>query len=180
MNKTFAVISILIIIVIFLALAVVYLKPFSVGGEKKILTVSGTTFEVGVASDAASRMKGLSGRTSLGENKGLLFIFPTPGNYGFWMKGMNFPIDIVWIRSGSPSEILFTRLNFFQKFWRVRDKTWEGKVVGVSENLQPEPRKTIFTLPIYYPPANVDWVLEVNAGMVSKYGIKEGNVVELR
>jgi uncharacterized membrane protein (UPF0127 family) len=30
----------------------------------------------------------------------MLFRFDTPGNYGFWMKGMRFPLDLVWIREG--------------------------------------------------------------------------------
>lgn len=151
MPKTVLVILILVVIVALLALAAVYLKPFGAGGEKKTLTVGGTTFEVGVAANAVSRMRGLSGRPSLGENEGLLFIFPTSGNYGFWMKEMNFPIDIVWING--------------------------GKVIGFSENLRPEPNKTVFTLPIYYPPGEADEVLEINAGAVSKYGIKEGDLV---
>ena len=29
---------------------------------------------------------------------GLLFIFDKTGDYGFWMKDMNFPIDIIWIK----------------------------------------------------------------------------------
>ena len=27
----------------------------------------------------------------------MLFVFDRPGEYAFWMKGMRFPIDIVWL-----------------------------------------------------------------------------------
>ena len=167
MNKTFIVISILIVVVIFLVFVAVYLKPFGAGTAKKIFTVGGQTFEVGIADNALTRTQGLSGRPSLGENEGLLFIFPTAGNYGFWMKGMNFPIDIVGISGDSPSQIL-------------PGKTWEGKIVGFSENLQPEPKKSVFSLSINYPPEAVDKVLEINAGSVAKYGLKVGDAFSLK
>lgn len=153
MFKTFIVISILIIIVVILVVAAVYLKPFGSNIIKKNLTVGSHTFEVGIADNAVSRAQGLSGRPSLGENEGLFFLFSSPGNNGFWMKGMNFPIDIVWING--------------------------GKVIGFSENLQPMPGKSVFSLPVYYPPGEVDKVLEINAGGVAKFGLKEGDFVKL-
>jgi len=154
MNKTLIVISILIVIVIFLAAAAFYLKPFGISTVKKNLTVGSQTFEVGIADSAISRAQGLSGKPFLGENEGLFFIFSSPGNNGFWMKDMNFPIDIVWING--------------------------GKVIGFSENLQPQPGKSIFSLPVYYPPGAVDRVLEINAGAVAKYGLREGDAVGLQ
>ncbi len=154
MSKTFIVISFLIAIVIFLAVAALYIKPFNVGETKKNLTVGSQTFEVGIADNAVTRAKGLSSRPSLAEKEGLLFLFSSPGNNGFWMKDMNFPIDIVWING--------------------------GKVIGFSENLQPEPNKSIFSLPVYYPPGAVDWVLEINAGAVAKYGLQAGDAVNLQ
>src|SRR3954471_24776165 len=48
-----------------------------------------TTIQVDISDTEALREQGLSGRTSLAENEGMLFVFPTPGPYGFWMKDMN-------------------------------------------------------------------------------------------
>ena len=106
-----------------------------------------------IADNAVRRAQGLSGRPSLGENEGLLFVFPSPGNNGFWMKDMKFPIDIVWI-SGD-------------------------KIIGFSENLQPEPEKSVFSLPIFYPPGMADQVLEISAGAVAKYNLQVGDAVNL-
>ncbi|HUX35605.1 MAG TPA: DUF192 domain-containing protein [Candidatus Paceibacterota bacterium] len=153
MSKTLIVVSILAVIAIFLAVAAVYIKPFGVNIVKKNLIVGSHTFEVGIADNIVSRTQGLSGRPSLAENEGLFFIFSSPGVNGFWMKDMNFPIDIVWING--------------------------NKVIGFSENLQPQPDKTVFSLPVYYPPGPVDRVLEINAGAVEKYGLKEGDTVSL-
>lgn len=47
----------------------------------------------------AERTQGLSGRDTLGQDKGLLFMFEKEGVYGFWMKDMNFPISIIWLDS---------------------------------------------------------------------------------
>ena len=35
----------------------------------------------------------------------MLFIFDRPGRYAFWMKGMKFPLDFVWILGGEVIEI---------------------------------------------------------------------------
>jgi len=39
-------------------------------------------------------------RESLGDGRGMLFLFPAPSSQKFWMKNCNFPIDIVWLDSG--------------------------------------------------------------------------------
>ncbi len=153
MDKTIIVILILIAVVVFLAIAAYYLKPFFVNSGNKTLTIGGQTFEAGIADNALTRAQGLSGRPSLGETEGLFFIFPFVSSTGFWMKDMNFPIDIVWING--------------------------GKVIGFSENLQPEPGKSLFSLPIYYPPGSVNQVLEINAGAVKKYNLQVGDAVNL-
>jgi hypothetical protein len=57
----------------------------------------GKEFRVEVANTMMSRSKGLSGHTPLADDEGMLFLFGKSGNYGFWMKDMKFPIDIIWI-----------------------------------------------------------------------------------
>lgn len=43
------------------------------------------------------RIRGLSGRSGLADNAGMLFTFETSGQQCFWMKDMNFSIDIIWL-----------------------------------------------------------------------------------
>ncbi len=57
----------------------------------------GSTYTLEVADTDASRMLGLGERDFLCETCGMLFVFEKPGNQGFWMKGMRFPLDIVWL-----------------------------------------------------------------------------------
>ncbi len=63
----------------------------------KTVTISSTQIRAEVAQSPAEREKGLSGRRCIEPNQGMLFVFNKPGHYAFWMKDMNFPIDIVWI-----------------------------------------------------------------------------------
>ena len=102
-----------------------------------------------VAESAQARTQGLSGRKSLAPNKGLLFIFSTPGYYRFWMKEMNFPIDIVWL-----------------------DQNW--RIVDLTENLSPVSYPQTFTS---IDPAQ--YVLELKAGQSKNLGLKIGDLVKV-
>ncbi|OHB20571.1 MAG: hypothetical protein A3J67_00320 [Parcubacteria group bacterium RIFCSPHIGHO2_02_FULL_48_10b] len=100
-----------------------------------------------VAASPQKKAKGLSGRNALGENEGMLFVYDAPGMYGFWMQGMKFDLDFVWIR----------------------DDTVVGLTTYVSV-----PEEGSGNLPAYYPPEPADMVLEINAGSVDKFGIGKG------
>ena len=56
-----------------------------------------STITVDIADTECKQVLGLSGRKSLVGGQGMLFVFNTIGNYGFWMKDMNFPLDIIWM-----------------------------------------------------------------------------------
>ncbi len=131
------------------------------------ISIGGKVFTVELAQTVLQQARGLSGRDGLPEDGGMLFLFSSPGSRGIWMKDMKFAIDIVWIRGDSSSQIL-------------PGKIWEGKVVGFAENAQPEPGKALWSLKIYYPPEEIDIVLEVVAGMVKKYGLKVGDAVVIK
>jgi uncharacterized membrane protein (UPF0127 family) len=59
--------------------------------------VSGKTFDVELPKNPEAFAKGLAGRPCITDTEGMLFSFKQPGQYPFWMKGMKFPIDIIWI-----------------------------------------------------------------------------------
>ena len=50
-----------------------------------------------IAETDATRTKGLGGRKSLAADKGMLFVFTEAGKQCFWMKGMRFPLDMVFV-----------------------------------------------------------------------------------
>lgn len=117
------------------------------------LRVGNAVFTVEIASTTIQQTRGLSYRTNLGENQGMLFIFSRPTVQSFWMKDMNFPLDMIWI-GGS-------------------------KVLGFAQNAAPEPGVSLWNLTVYNSPGGTDKVLEVNAGTVAKDNIMIGDTVQL-
>ena len=112
--------------------------------------VGKNTLSLYVARNSKDQQIGLSKYKSIPNKKGMVFVFDKPGYYPFWMKGMQFPIDMIFI-SGS-------------------------RVVTVFENVSKEKSDSL----IFYPTQPADKVLEVNAGMSSKLGIKEGSIIEFK
>lgn len=110
-----------------------------------------TEFNVEIADTPIKRSRGLSGKESLSENEGMLFLFPRAGSQTFWMKGMRISIDIVWIK--------------------------ENKVIGFEKNVQPEPGVKTSNLKRYVSPEAVEKVLEVRAGTVERLGVQVGDPV---
>lgn len=143
----------LIFVVLLAALLLFLLMPRNLAQPlaHATLKVNGHILYVEIADSAASRSLGLSGRERLAENQGMFFVFPLPAIYPFWMKDMKFPIDIIWIRG--------------------------NKVMSVSDNAVVPGGAT---LPIYSSSDLVDKVLEVDAGVAAKLGIKEGSTIELQ
>lgn len=105
---------------------------------------------VELARTSAEVQKGLSGRLSLDQDKGMLFLFDKADIYSFWMPDMHFPLDIVWISSGK-------------------------KVIGISADVSNDfdPANPKF----YRPSSPAQYVLEVNAGFAARTGIKTGDSV---
>ena len=68
-----------------------------VHAEATVTSPQGVNISVLVANTEQKRVSCLSGFPALSTKQGMLFVFPQMGIYPFWMKDMNFPIDIVWI-----------------------------------------------------------------------------------
>src|SRR3989338_4036642 len=116
---------------------------------ERCLVINGHTLFIAVGDVAdtdAKRAQGLSGRESMAENYGILFVFEEPAQYSFWMKDMKFPLDFLWIR--------------------------DGKIIEITQNVPPpalgEQPQTIA------PRVPIDMVLEVNAGWAQAHNISQG------
>jgi len=116
--------------------------------------IGGATVRADVADDEASRRRGLAGRAGLDDDEGMLFLLPDDSP-AFWMKGMRFPIDIVWID--------------------------DGRVVDVTADVPPPRESESHTaLPTYSPGRPANRALEVNAGWAARHGVTRGDVVRVR
>lgn len=112
--------------------------------------INGNKFIVELAITEAERQKGLGYRDSLADNRGMLFVYDHPEQHRFWMKGMRFPIDIIWIEN--------------------------KKIIDISANV---PISDDVILPTYAPKLPVSQILELNAGTVDRLGIKIGDTVQI-
>lgn len=140
---------VLVAIVFFLELKRHRVPNESLPSSHIMTTVDGQQIKVRIADTEKEREDGLSGFPSLPDDQGMLFIFPTAGNYPFWMKDMSFPLDIIWLKS--------TNAQTFQ-------------VVGVKADFTPD------SYPAEYAPkGDADAVLEINSGDAARWGIVNGS-----
>ena len=114
--------------------------------------ISNYTFKLYIANTAKEKEIGLSKYKNLAKDIGMLFPFEKPDYYSFWMKQMEFPIDIIFIQ--------------------------ENKIVTIYKNVEP-PKSENESLLIYKPKEPSSMVLEINAGLCDKYKFKEGDKVNL-
>lgn len=102
-----------------------------------------------VAESIWKKTKGLMFRKELPKNSGMLFVFNGGNKPGFWMFGMRFPIDIIYLDKGM-------------------------KVVDIKHNVRPmgiSPK----SWRVYYPEKPVRYVLETCAGFTENNEIKNGD-----
>ena len=79
----------------------------------------------------------------------MFFVYRDHIERTYWMKGMRFPIDIVWID--------------------------RGRVTGIERNL-PVPQGDV---PLYSLRGPADHVLEVPAGWAARHGVEPGDRVSI-
>ena len=116
--------------------------------------VDEVVFPVELAAESEERIRGLSGRASLNSGMGMLFVFENAERFRFWMKEMQFTLDIVWIGP-------------------------DCQVVDVSENVPfPDPSTPLGELPRYSPESPAQYVLEINGGEAAYLGLGIGDLVK--
>jgi uncharacterized membrane protein (UPF0127 family) len=118
-------------------------------GARRILIQRGTeqiaVFTVERVSDWKTMQQGLSGRSSMPYDRGMLFILDSGAEHSFWMKGMKFPIDIL----------------FFSE---------DESLTEILPKLRP-----CIECPTYKAPAHTAYALEINAGLAEALGLKTGD-----
>ncbi len=61
------------------------------------VTGAANPLTLALAADSATRARGLMCVTAIRPHAGMLFAFPQPGQYEFWMKDTVTPLDMVWV-----------------------------------------------------------------------------------
>ena len=117
-----------------------------------VTTSTGEEIPIEVADTLKKRSLGLGKRTSLKKGWGMLFVFEKKKPHRFWMKDMQFPLDIIWLDN--------------------------HRIVHIIHNAQPansrkEPE--VMTSPV-----PVNFVLEIAAGRAAKLRLKTGQRMKFK
>lgn len=104
------------------------------------------TLNIEIATTGEQSERGLGYRDGLAADAGMLFDLGSTRPQVFWMKGMRFSLDFVWI-------------------------TADKRVAGVTPDVAPEPGVPDSALHTYSAPQPVRYVLEINAGEAARLGI---------
>lgn len=154
-NGKFILITAGIIVVSLIFLVVFFFFRFpavGAGGQPPLPTVGikidGFDLKAEVAADTYSVTSGLSNRPGLAENEGMIFVFQNKSRPSFWMKDMKFALDFIWLDGD-----------------RVADLTLNA----------PPPKTWTDVLAIYRPKIQINRVLEIPAGFITRHNIKIGD-----
>lgn len=135
--------SFFIVLIIFIIILSIFLIR---NNSEPEVCLEESCFFVELAKTSAEKSKGLMFRESLENDKGMLFIYDSDGEYNFWMKNTLIPLDIIWIDS-------------------------EGKIAYIKHEAQPcgDECKTI------RPQKNARFILEINGGIAEELGMNLGD-----
>lgn len=145
MSKYRIIIQVLFISAIVLAVSLFFLWRYTYPHK---ISINNKVFFVEIADNPLLMEKGLSGHEPLSNEEAMLFIFKNPGIYGFWMKDMNFAIDIIWFDANQ-------------------------KIVHMEESVSPKTYPKVFS-----PSKESLYVLETSSGEAKRSGLKIGDTFE--
>lgn len=116
------------------------------------INIGSETFSVLITQTQKERELGLGAVRILPKHHGMLFEFSEGGEVGIWMKGMRYPIDILWLDA---------RMH----------------VIHIERSVEPSSYPAeIFKNP---PGTSAHFVLEVNADEAARLGVKNGQHIDL-
>jgi uncharacterized membrane protein (UPF0127 family) len=128
------------------------------GGQTTLPTITvefedGARITVEVADDATERGSGLSGRSGLAEDSGMLFVWEDEASHTLWMKDMLFDLDFVWIDA-------------------------DLAAVSIDANVPAQLGAPDSQLTQYHPASPAKYAIELDAGQAAALGIEPGDVLE--
>lgn len=130
------------------------------GGLPEVtVRVAGERLRAEVAVSPAERARGLAGRDRLGEDRGMLFVWPRPGPRRFWMKGTRIPLSVAFL--DGRGRIL--------NIQRMAPPTRQPGASGQPESYRRYPSR-----------GAARFALETNRGWFRRHGIAPGDRVRFR
>ncbi len=134
-----------------------YSKPeekLIIEGYNSTLKINENKYLIEKAEGREETSLGLSGRVSMCRECGMLFIFEKEDNYAFWMKDMNYDLDIIFI-------------DIDKKIVEIHANVKKEAYNKVEPNKSEKIRNT----------QKAKYILELNAEVVQEKNIKVGDMV---
>ena len=118
--------------------------------------MNGTTYNItSYALNTQQAEVGLM-NTTVTNSTFMLFVFPKPGNYTFWMKNTYSQLDIIWIYAKGNTDVV-------------------TNVANASPCISYDPNQT--NCIVYSPSGAANYVIETSAGFIERNGIKAGSAI---
>ena len=136
-----------VVVVLLVLVALTFFRFFGPANGRTTLRAGTHNYDLQLVTTAAAQEKGLGGRNDMPRESGMLFVFQNSATHCFWMKDMQFPLDIIWT-----------------------DKT--HKVVYIQPELAPNTYPRTFC-----PPRPAQYVIELNAGEATRASIHIGETL---
>ncbi|MEW6320935.1 MAG: DUF192 domain-containing protein [Acidobacteriota bacterium] len=125
----------------------------ALSGGAAVTFADGTRVAVEVVATPESRQRGLMFREHLPQDRGMVFVFPEPGYYPFWMKNTLIPLDMIWLDA-------------------------RRTVVAIAASVPPckaDPCPTYAPVVDGKAVGNAVYVVEVASGFARRHGVKVGD-----
>lgn len=143
----------LIVISVFLVIlffnAMVFCSAFQFA-EEDFAVINGKKIFLEIADTPQKQAKGLMYIKRLPEDYGMIFLFSRAELRSFWMKNVEIPLDIIFIR--------------------------DKKIITIYKNVEVDNQEKNT---LYKSAFKSDCVIEVNAGFCDKYNVKPGDAILL-
>jgi uncharacterized membrane protein (UPF0127 family) len=114
------------------------------------IKVNNQEIELEIAQTPEQQQLGLMFRSSLPDNRGMLFPFSPPQTVKFWMKNVAIPLDMIFLENGTIKAILTS-----------------------------VPPCSLDPCPVYGPDVPIDMVIELNGGRGQELGLQVGDRLEI-
>jgi len=136
----------LIFLILIICILVIIYMPYK---KTTTLRYGDFVFETEVRDTIKGRRIGLMSYNTLEKNQAMLFVFKKSDYYGFWMKNMKFPIDIIWLDE-------------------------EYKIVDIRNDISPCETEECT---IYKPGKKAKYVLEIYSNLTNELNMSTGNII---
>ena len=130
------------------------------------VNLGGTPFTLEVVADNDTRYKGLSGRESIEDDGGMIFIFPRPDIMNFVMRDCFIDIDIIYL------DAMGTVVRTHAMKMEAPRGPDEGAIGETNATYDRRLKK-------WSSGRRAQFAIEIQAGLIAKLGVKPGDQIEL-